>query len=229
LKSVGLADAEARAAAAEAEWGFQLIRGGAGVSRLGGAPVLATDTPWPYVDHRPLTHLATIAMAELPDIEGREYLPMNGLLSFFADLSEEGELMEDIAVEDGAPVAVIHTSGGVPTHELEPPDERLDELRVLAVPRLQLRRPSGAYQPKVDALALHALERVTERVNGPAGAQLLGHPRPVQEDPREPGQRVVFHISEAVGIGFAILDGGDLHFLGEADRWDQLTAIPDSC
>ena len=57
---------------------------------------------------------------------------------------------------------------------------------------------------------------------------MLGHPAPVQEDPREPGQRVVFHISERVGIGFAIMDGGELHFLGEADCWEQLTVIPNS-
>jgi hypothetical protein len=58
---------------------------------------------------------------------------------------------------------------------------------------------------------------------------MLGHLWPVQEDPRELGQqRVVFHISEQVRIGFAIMDGGDLHFLGEPERWDQLTVIPNS-
>ena len=70
---------------------------------------------------------------------------------------------------------------------------------------------------------------ISWRINGSPGAQLLGHPFPVQEDPRERGQRVVFHISESVGIGFAIMDGGELHFLGEAHRWDQLTVIPNSC
>jgi hypothetical protein len=66
---------------------------------------------------------------------------------------------------------VIHTPAGVPTHEPEPPGERLDELRVATAARLQLRHLSTNHQPSLDALAQNALERVAERVNGQATAR----------------------------------------------------------
>ena len=148
LEGAGLTDAEAASIVADAEWSIQFVPGRAGVSRLGGAPVLATSTPWPHADDRPLTHLATIAMAELPAVEGRDYLPEDGVLSFFADLSEEGELVDAVEPGEGALAAVIHTAPGVPTHEPEPPGERLDELRVESTARLQLRHLSTNYQPR---------------------------------------------------------------------------------
>ena len=51
------------------------------MSRLGGSPVLAENAEWPESDEgQPLTHLATIALDELPSVEGREHLPDDGLL-----------------------------------------------------------------------------------------------------------------------------------------------------
>ena len=51
------------------------------MSRIGGRPDLP-DGIWPLNDGRGLTHLATIALAELPEIDGRENLPHDGTLVF---------------------------------------------------------------------------------------------------------------------------------------------------
>ena len=227
----GLSAGEASSVAADAQWGILLRPGGAGVSRLGGAPVLAAGTPWPHADDRPLTHLATIALDELPAVDGREHLPEDGLLSFFAELGEA--FVEPIEPGDDTRrelAAVIHTPAGAPVYEPTPPDDALDEQRVSPVARLQLRH----FATSRDALAQHVVLRLAEAVNGPDLPQLLGHPWPVQEDPREPGQIVLFHISETVGLGFAFMDAGDIHFLGtpediKACRWDRLAVIPNSC
>jgi hypothetical protein len=233
LQDAGLTAGEAARVAAGALWGIVLEPGGTGVSRLGGAPVLPAGTPWPLAGDRPLTHLATIALDELPAVDGREHLPDSGLLSFFADISEEGEFVEPI--EPGGEtsqelVAVVHTPAGAPAYEPEPPDEALDEQRVTPRGRLQL--PHRRFG--IDPLAQRAVERLTERVNGSIGHQLLGHPWPVQEDPREPGQIALFHIADDGDLGFGFLDAGAIHFLGRpadirAGRWDQLTVVPESC
>jgi hypothetical protein len=77
----------------DATWAIVLEPNGSGASRLGGRPVLAADHPWPTtrVGH-PLTHLATLALTELPDIQGREVLPADGYLSFFVALDDEDAL-----------------------------------------------------------------------------------------------------------------------------------------
>jgi uncharacterized protein YwqG len=211
------------------------------LSRLGGAPVLAEDQSWPHAEDRPLTHLATIALAELPAVEAREHFPADGFLSFFADLSEEGEFVEPIQPADETGhelVAVIFTLADAPTHEPEPPGEPLGEVRVTPTARLQLRHLGFGYGQRLfglDALAEHAVERLIERVNGDARNQLLGYPWPVQDDPREPGQVVLLHVADdsEVGFGFDFMDAGDIHFLGtpediRARRWDQLTIWPNS-
>jgi hypothetical protein len=240
LVDVGLTADEAACIAADALWGIVLESGGRGVSRLGGAPVLSAGTPWPHAEARPLTHLATIALDELPAVDGREHLPDDGLLSFFADTSEEGEFVEPI--EPGSEtghdlVAVIHTPVGPPTHEPTPPGEVLVEQRVCPVARLQLRHVGFGYGNRlfgIDALAERAVERLTERVNGAVDHQLLGHPWAVQDDPREPGQIVLFHIADDAKLEFSFIDAGDIHFLGtpediKACRWHQLTVVPNSC
>jgi Domain of unknown function (DUF1963) len=240
LLDVGLSGDEAARIAADALWGIVLEPGGTGVSRLGGGPVLLPDTPWPHADGRPLTHLATIALDELPAVDGREHLPDDGLLSFFADTSEQGEFVEPIepSSETGRDlVAVIHTPAGATTHEPTPPGEILVEQRVSPVARLQLRHLGFGYGNRlfgIDALAERAVERLTERVNGAVNHQLLGYPWPVQDDPRKPGQLVLFHIADDTELEFSFIDAGDIHFLGtpediKARRWDQLTVVPNSC
>lgn len=177
-------------------------------------------------------------------------LPPDGHLSFFADLSEAGELHEPI--EPGDPrerVAVVHAPAETPTHQPSPPDGQaravdeynppvvLRERWVQSTARLQLRRGdvgSAARSYGIDAVAEHVLERLTDAVNGEVDHQLLGFPAVVQVDPREEGQIALFHIGHDEGIGFEFLDGGDLLFFGDRDavcarQWDQLTVSPSSC
>ena len=88
--------------------------------------------------------------------------------------------------------------------------------------------------PGLDALAATAVERLAGRVNGSGAQQLLGHPWAVQEDPREPGQIVLFHTGDDEEFGIGFMDAGDLHFLGTPDdirhgRWERITVVPNSC
>jgi hypothetical protein len=85
----------------------------------------------------------------------------------------------------------------------------------------------------LDALAEQAVVKLAQRINGPIDHQLLGHPRPEQDDPRRPGQIVLLHLADDPDLSFMVMDAGDLHFLGtpqdiQAMRWDQLTVSPHS-
>jgi hypothetical protein len=242
LQGQGLSSAEAERAAADAAWGIVLTSRGDGETRLGGRPVLPRDTAWPSTeDGRPLSHLATIALAELPEVEGRDVFPADGHLAFFADISDEGELYEPIEPdgEGRDRVAIMHTPAGAPAYEPEPPDREiaLDEQRVTPAARLQLRHVGFGFAMRklgLDAVAEHVLADVVWNVNGNTAEQLLGYPPVVQEDPRTNDDDVaVLHLgTDALGGDF--LDAGDLFFYGPADdvragRWDRLTISPSSC
>jgi hypothetical protein len=227
-----------------AEWGIALLPRGRGRSRLGGRPDLPTGTPWPTSDGRALTHLATIVLSELPAIEGRDRLPADGSLSFFADLTEEGELWEPVVAGEDDRVRIVGVSAGEETYQPEPPEDDRDEddvqavLRqrrirfapVLTIPEVPTDLSPGhriLYERLYDALL-----EVTLRANEP-GHLMLGHPAVVQEDPREPGQVNVLHIGYDEALGFEFLDAADLTFFGDADdvaaeRWERLTVSPDS-
>ena len=185
--------------AADAQWGIVLGPGGAGVSRLGGAPVLAAGTPWPHADDRPLTHLATIALDELPAVDGREHLPDDGLLSFFAELAAKpswSRSSPDDETRARARRRHPHARRRARRTSRHRRAMRSIEQRVAAG-----RPPATAASSRYGRRRArqHVVERLAEAVNGPTSRQLLGHPWPVQEDPREPGQIVLFHIADDAG------------------------------
>ena len=60
-----------------------------GASRIGGAPDLPPGHPWPDREGRPLSFLAQISCAELPDLDGASPLPREGMLWFFYDNEEQ--------------------------------------------------------------------------------------------------------------------------------------------
>ncbi|WP_028064444.1 DUF1963 domain-containing protein [Solirubrobacter soli] len=224
--------------AEDARWGLALLPGGTGTSRLGGRPELTGA--WPTADGRALTHLATIALDEVPEIEGRDVLPRDGTLVFFADLTEEGELWDPTPASDPR-VRIVFIPAGTPTHPVDPPDEPdrdpdmlpplLAERRVRFEPALAPRQnPEGlsaAEQLGYDRLYYDELaERMPIHL-------VLGHPCAVQWDPRGPDELNLLHIGYDRVLGFEWLDGADLTFHAEpgvirAGRWDDVTVTPQS-
>ena len=212
----------------QSAWGLVPRGGGTDRSRLGGRADLPEDTAWPTSGGRALTHLATIDLSELPAFDGRDLLPADGDLVFFADLTQEGELWEEVVVGEDDRVRILHVPPGTPTHEPEPPRDDRDEYdspAVLRRRRIAFRpvltmpeRPEGldaAQQLAYDKL-YGALLEVTPALEEP-GHLLLGHPSVVQYDPRSPGQVSLLHVGHDEALGFEFLDGGDLTFYGDAD------------
>lgn len=230
--------------AEHAAWGLALVGGGTGESRLGARPDLPAGEPWPTCEGRALTHLLTLDLAEVPDLEGRELLPADGTLVFLADLTEDGELWEPRAVGDNPSVMLRHLAAGTDVHQPEPPPGTPHEYD----PPVVLRRRRVRFEPVLtlpEVLeGLTADERLgyeelywqlvelTPGLREPAHL-LLGHPVPTQEDPREPGEVALLHIGPDGALGFEYLDGGDLTVHGAEDdvragRWDRLTVSANS-
>jgi uncharacterized protein YwqG len=216
----------------DATWGILLEPSGSGASRLGGRPVLAADQKWPATrDGRPLAHLATLSLIELPDVAGRDVLPADGHLGFFVDLEDQDALWEPIEPGDerGDRFAVIHTPGDAPTREPDGPS--LKEQRVHPRARLQLRHVGFGYALHrfgIDEDGERILERIVERANGDTVHQLLGFPATVQDDPRTNDEVSLLHLVDDWKLEFSFLDAGSVHFYAPADdlrarRWQQVT------
>ena len=186
--------------------------------------MLPADMPWPTADGRPLTHLVTIACAELPDVEGRELLPADGHLAFFCDLSEDG-LIDAVEPDDPRDILrIVHTPEGTP---IQGPLRLKATTRSRCAARAGCSCPNGcpSWTPPRNACSSGSRGRST----APMGDQLLGHPRTVQDDPRDPGDINLLHFA---AVEFA--DGGALQFYGTADAisardWDRITLSGSSC
>jgi hypothetical protein len=248
LQASGLRPHEAAAVAGGSQWAILFEDDEHGSSVIGGRPVLPAEVPWPTNGGRPLTHLATVLLDDLPSVEGRDRLPPTGHLSFFADLSEEAELYEPIEAGDPGRerVAIFHAPGGSNTHTPDPPEYApglfdvpiaMDERRVRPVARLQtdeLGLPWTAGRYGLDGVSAQIMRQLADAINGDGAAQMLGYPPVVQEDPREDDEVAVFHMGPDAHPQFEFLDDGDLFFYGPPDdvgarRWDHLTVWPSSC
>ena len=211
LRGVGLSDVDAARVSDDSAWAIVLEPGGDGESRLGGRPVLAAGTPWPAAEGRPLTHLATIALRELPDVDGRDVLAPDGYLGFFADLSDEGEFYEPVGPGSPRPelVRTVYVPPGAETYEPQLPHAS-DRAAWIS-----LRSCSGACAPSrgcrsaTSPMASSArscpastsgrstsISRLRRPINGDIEHQLLGYPDVVQGDPRgRPTDVAVFHMA----------------------------------
>ncbi|MCY1069061.1 DUF1963 domain-containing protein [Nannocystis sp. RBIL2] len=174
-----------------------------GQTRLGGAPDLPPDLPWPEVDGVKLTFVAQFDLAELAGRAAARELPAHGLLSFFyAPIPPDGVR--------GHPVRVLHFTDldalacrpvppGVErlsAYDIDVADERLypcvdsyffyesllPEARVLEVHRQRQQGKGGELIPFnplecfiADSGELDDYERPYHR--------LLGHPASIQGDP----------------------------------------------
>jgi hypothetical protein len=226
----GLTHSRAREIAEDARWALMLEPDETAVSRLGGRPVLPADVPWPTAKGRPLTHLATIDLSELPLVEGRELLPQSGFVAFLADFGDDAELWEPTRERENGVVRIVASEPGAAVHEPEPPGRiamPFRERRVTAQPRLQIR------EPRSHGEHVHA-QLAAELAGGFEGVhQLLGHPPAVQEDPREDDDIALLHLTWDEPLGFTYLDGADLLVFGAPDdiragRWDRLTWMASS-
>ena len=251
LTALGMTPADATTAADDARWAIVLAPDGSGATRMGGRPVLPAGMAWPTAGGRALTHLATLALDELPDVEGRDALPAAGHLAFFADLTEAGELYDQVHPDDAEGsdrMRVVHVAAGAPAHEPAPPaggpprDRRdppalLAERRVRPTPRLQLRYVGDGWALRklgIDAVGERVLERAVAAINGGVSHQLLGFPLVVQSDTRADAEEALLHIGANNDIGFSILDGGDAMFTADRDelragRLDRITLLVGSC
>ncbi|WP_410634041.1 YwqG family protein [Amycolatopsis sp. cmx-4-83] len=105
--------------------GIRLVSEGPGprVGRLGGAPVLPEDVPWPEWPGRgPLDFLAAVDCAALP----REFLsiplPAAGTLLFFSFDADRRESDDTPMLEDAEASRVVFVPAGVPAAERAAPD-----------------------------------------------------------------------------------------------------------
>lgn len=62
---------------------------GVRLSRMGGAPLLPDDVPWPEWKNKPLSFLCQIHLAEIPEACDRQGLPGSGMLYFFYSQEQE--------------------------------------------------------------------------------------------------------------------------------------------
>lgn len=251
LPAAGL-ERVADAISADVRDAIQLIPAAAGGGRsvLGGVPALPTGMDWPRrLPDRPLTPLAAIDCAELPHAaQRRELLPEDGVLLLFADLffsveGDEEELGWGIRTPADGWIAVAHVPAGMPTEPLAPPRELLerqaengpgllDPIPVTAriVPTLR-DRWSAPRLLGLDAGEQASYVRLAELVqDAQLGVpQLLGHPLPVQGDPRAAGQELLFDLPPVQGFGFETPGLGTLSFVAAEDdlragRWDRVQA-----
>jgi len=214
-----------------AKWGLAMVPGGHEQSRLGGLPVL--EGGWPLNDGRALTHLASIALAELPEFEDRDLLPQDGTLVFLADFSDEHEGW-GVARAAGPEVRILHVPAGV-GRPITPPDETrgedevpvvLNERRVRSSPVLTLPFPEDLDEDEAESLAALGESASPDHI-------LLGHPVFIQDNPPGNGQISLLQLNWDEPLSFTYGDGGQITFFGSpedirAGHWDRLHAQVDS-
>ena len=195
-----------------------------GVTRLGGAPDLPADEPWPRCRRRPMTFLG--------QVRGPEAGLGPGLVAFFTQVAPGSLWAGDCS-------AVLRFDPAM-------------RLRRRAAPRigrpLVLRPASVGFVPAVSLPAvsaggaLSATERdayalLREDLGGrPGGTRLLGFPDPAPLDPREQcvadqggtvdEWQLVLQLDRDRPLGFDA-DGGRLSILARAGRLDRVCSVFD--
>jgi YD repeat-containing protein len=245
----------ADAIASDALIGLALGRdtGGGARSHLGGAPCLPADLSWPCVpgEDRPIAFMASIDCAELPDADGRELLPADGTLLFFADTALGGSVHWGWGEPGtGGRIRVHHVPAGTPVERVPPPavllepDEEcstqvLGQVPVLARPVLTLpeswlARDRYGLTPGESVAYDRLWDRCSTALDDPAGRdgltdhhQILGHPESLQDDPRGGDQVLLLLVSSDGATGLAYQDGGCVYYLAEpedlrAGRFDRV-------
>lgn len=205
-------------------------------SQLGAPRALPAHVLWPEFEGRPLTFLASIALEELPETDDRETLPCDGTLLFFAQLTQSAL---SIASSRAGAIRVIHVgrNESAETRTVPAGGRELSRLRVVPRPVLTLPGAStfglrGAnerrYERVVSSLeAAQSDPSIAEE--GQGSHQVFGHPRLLQDDPRDPGQTLVLQIHADPRLGLSYQDAGAIYFLATREvlrgkRWNAVVA-----
>lgn len=225
LGSRGVSDQFVEPITALAQWSLRLA-GGDGPSRIGGLPDLPPTMTWPTSAGKALNFIAQIDLAHLPAAPGRGRLPADGCLLFFFAVEE----FEPTTAGPDDRARVIFLPAGTPAGPTQPPPgvEPYGTKLVTAVPRLTLPAPSSIIRDLgLDHYEMQAYTAAWERSRAmkttPAthriADQILGHPTPIQDDPRlTPSDRpldwtLLLEIDNDHHIGLDLADGGALYFM----------------
>ena len=154
-----------------------------GGSRLGGDPDLASDTPWPQVDGRPLAFVAQLELAELALLGCAPPLPAEGLLSLFV-------LPADIGLANT--FALLYASPDTPLEPAQPPAALADGDRFAAralrpARELSLPPPTARTVQRLGLTDAEAAAYAELVIHGDQPLhRVLGHPALIQaSDPRD--------------------------------------------
>ena len=208
-----------------------------GATRIGGRPDLDDATEWPRCDGRPMTFLAQVNLADVPEGADPGPLPAEGLLSFFSAWGWQDEDDADPHPPDGDPTpawtCVLYRDAPTSLRRRETP-EGVNEFPAAPgslVPLVSL--PSDAEDPEIEALGwdeakkdaffgvvLPSFEYVQATTIGrPILSWLLGYPAFIQGfDPAaEDGRRLLFQLGSEDDAGMCWGDGGCLYFFADPD------------
>jgi|GEM_PF-484200 len=179
-----------------------------GVSKLGGRPDLSPGSHWPTRSGRPLAFVAQVNLADVTSLDPTGLLPRAGLLSFFHGASD--------SAEDHC--AVILSDPGTSLTRRRFPAALGDAERYGAVPvtaEAQLTLPPDPPGWLTDEeRAAHENEMYT--IGDGRDHRLLGHPSPVQGDPRD-GRVLLLQIDSDDDARMAWGDAGRLYYLIECE------------
>ncbi|AMV37536.1 DUF1963 domain-containing protein [Planctomyces sp. SH-PL62] len=209
-----------------------------GTTRIGGRPDLGDSTEWPrYEDGRPMTFLAQINLAELPEGADRGPLPPAGLLSIFSAWGWQVEDDADPHPPEGDPTpdwTRIVYAEDPSTLTRSPTPEGLNEFPAAPgepVPIIAL--PSSAEEPAVKALEWDEetwnafyeavlnpftfLQAMT--IGRPLDSKLLGYADFIQDfDPAaDDGRSLLFQLGSDDQAAMCWGDGGCLYFFADPE------------
>ncbi|HEY5994070.1 MAG TPA: YwqG family protein [Gallionellaceae bacterium] len=161
-------------------------------SKIGGLPNLPSAIAWPEWGAQPMSFLAQIDLAELPQPSPLPELPASGYLYFFYDAEQSTWGFDP---KDRGSWAVVY-SAGTPAPETRPaPDELPEEglfleqpvmfSPILSIPDLQRLELPGSDSDDEDEAFEKAQELREEIFGGRPQHQIGGYPNPIQNDTME--------------------------------------------